>query len=63
MRRASTREPFAAHSEALTPHCFAAAASSISLAAAPATRMPYSPVLRTAVEPPVTWKPNHSASL
>ena len=56
-------EPFAVHVAASTPHCWAAAANSISLAAAPATRMPYSPVLRTAVEPPVTWKPNHSASL
>ena len=57
------RESLATHSEARTPHCPAAAASSISFAAAPATRMPYSPVLRTAVEPPVTWKPNHSAIL
>ena len=55
--------PSPSHSAALTPHCFAAAASSISFAAAPAMRMPYSPVPRTAVEPPVTWKPNHSASL
>ena len=46
-----------------TPHCSAAAATSISFAAAPATRMPYSPVPRTAVDPPVTWKPNHSAIL
>src|SRR6185369_5900159 len=58
-----TVDPFAVHSAAPTPHCRAAAVSSISLAAAPATRMPYSPVLRTAVEPPVTWKPNHSARL
>src|SRR5229473_5253228 len=58
-----TRDAFAAHSDARTPHCCAAAASNISFAAAPATRMPYSPVPRTAVEPPVTWKPNHSASL
>src|SRR3989442_12493250 len=36
-----TRERFAVHSEAVTPHCFAAAATSISLAAAPATRIPY----------------------
>ena len=49
-----TCERFAAHSEALTPHCPAAAAISISFAAAPATRIPYSPVPRTAVEPPVT---------
>src|SRR5258708_21505511 len=49
-----TRERFAVHSEALTPQCFAAATTSISFAAAPATRMPNSPVLRTAVEPPVT---------
>src|SRR5580765_7324366 len=47
-----TRERFAAHSEALTPHGRAAAATSISLAAAPATRIPYSPVPRTAVGPP-----------
>src|SRR5258706_4955288 len=45
------REPFATQSETLMLHCFAAAARSISFAAAPATRMPYSPVLRTAVEP------------
>ena len=45
------------------PTAAAAAAISISFAAAPATRMPYSPVPRTAVEPPVTWKPNHSAIL
>ncbi len=57
------REAFATHSDAATPHSAAAAFTSISFAAAPATRMPYSPVLRTAVEPPVTWKPNHSASL
>ena len=59
----STRPLFAVHSAALTPNCCAAAVSSISFAAAPATRMPYSPVLRTAVEPPVTWKPNHWAIL
>src|ERR1700692_2124295 len=46
------RELFAVHSETLTLHRCAAAASSISFAAAPATRMPYSPVPRTAVEPP-----------
>src|SRR4051812_21958300 len=53
----------AAHSAAGTPHLAAAAASSISLAAAPATRMPNSPVPRTDVDPPVTWSPNHSAIL
>ncbi len=58
-----TRDPLAVHSETGAPHRCAAAASNISLAAAPATRMPNSPVPRTAVEPPVTMSPNHSVSL
>src|SRR3954468_9247810 len=59
----TTRELLAAHSDTCTPHCCAAAASSMSLAAAPATRIPYSPVPRTAVEPPVTIRPYHSTIL
>src|SRR6478672_9803300 len=41
----------ATQSAAGTPHCFAAAARSISFAAAPATRIPNSPVPRTDVDP------------
>src|SRR5581483_2456397 len=53
-----TRDCCARHSEAGTPNVAAAAAISISFAEAPATRMPYTPVPRTAVDPPVVMKPS-----
>src|SRR5579872_1076027 len=55
------RDRIALHSDILTPKRAAAAASSISRAAAPATVMPYCPVPRTDEEPPVAWVPNQRA--
>ena len=57
-----TRELATVHSDARTPNWVAAAATSISLAAAPATRMPYCPVVLTESEPPVICRPAMRAS-